>query len=124
MKLKLAALTLLTSALYSGSALSADLACDVYAKGNGQQLGNGGAHCVAFDFSFGNSTSGRYYLKNVTKPIRQVIWNGHASCNGGTSCAVTVRAYARAQSATATILYQDGTYEVTNKASMEYETGH
>ena len=124
MKLKLAAMALLGAALHTGSASATDLACDIYIKGNGNQFGNGTANCIGFDFSFGNSTSGRYYLKNISKPISQVIWNGHASCNGGTSCSVTVRAYTGSQSATATVLYQDGTYEVTNSARMEYETGH
>jgi len=117
------ALALLTTTLFAGSALSTELACHIYPKGNGQGYGNGTKSCNALDFSFGNSTSGKYYLKNISKQINTVIWSGHANCNGGTTCGVTVRAYSSNQ-AGATVLYQDGTYEVLNTARMMYETGH
>lgn len=103
-------------------AFATDLACEIYPKAGGFASGNGTANCDAIDFSFGNSTSGRFYLKNISKPINQVIWQGGASCSGGASCGVTVRAYST-KSATALILYKDGTYETTNSASMYYETG-
>ena len=119
----LKALAIIGTTLFAGSALATELVCDVYPKGNGSSWGNGTSRCDALDFSFGNSTSGKYYLKNISKPINSVIWSGHATCNGGTSCGVTVRAYS-SNSAGATVLYQDGTYEIMNTARMSYETGH
>ena len=124
MKKTLKVIALLGATLFAGSSLAADLVCDVYPKGNGNSFGNGTASCDALDFSFGNSTSGKYYLKNITKPVQRVIWSGHAGCSGGTSCSVTVRAYSWNQKASATVLYKDGTYEITNTARMSYETGH
>jgi hypothetical protein len=119
----LKALALVGTTLFAGSTLATELVCDVYPKGNGNSWGNGTSSCDALDFSFGNSTSGKYYLKNISKPISNVIWSGKASCNGGTSCGVTVRAYS-SNTAGATVLYQDGTYEIMNTARMSYETGH
>jgi hypothetical protein len=119
----LKALAIVSTTLFAGSAFAADLVCDVNPKRGGNSFGNGTQNCNAMDFSFGNSTSGKFYLKNVSKPISKVIWNGKARCSGGTSCGVTVRAYS-VNSASATILYKDGTYEVTNNARMSYETGH
>jgi len=103
-------------------AFATDLACEVYPKAGGVVSGNGTSSCDAIDFSFGNSTSGRFYLSNISKPINQIIWQDDASCSGGTSCGVTVRAYTTT-SASALILYKDGTYETTNAASIYYETG-
>lgn len=124
MKATFKAFALIGATLFTGSTLATELVCDVNPRGNGQTMGNGTSSCEAFDFSFGNSTSGRYYLKNISKPINKVIWHGSAGCSGGTSCGVTVRAYSGSQQAHATVLYKDGTYEVTNTAHMFYETGH
>lgn len=108
--------------LIASSAFSATLVCDVFPKGRFTSGNNGVANCWGFDTSFGNSTTGRFYIKGITKPVSRVIWDGDASCNGGTSCNVTVRAYSFPR-ATATILYADGTHETTNTSTMEYETG-
>ncbi|KZN50903.1 hypothetical protein [Pseudoalteromonas luteoviolacea] len=124
MKTTLKALTLVAGTFFAGSAFSADLVCDVYPKGNGNAWGNGTKSCFGFDFSFGSSTSGRFYLKNVTKPIQEVRWSGAARCGtSSTSCGVTVRAYS-STTASALILYKDGTWEQTNTARASYETGH
>ncbi|MDK1285747.1 hypothetical protein [Pseudoalteromonas umbrosa] len=125
MKTTMKAFTLLAGTFFASSALSAELVCDVYPKGNttNHTWGNGTSHCDGIDMSFGNSTSGRFYLKNVTKPIKEVQWSGSARCSGGTSCNVTIRAYAGA-SASALILYKDGTWERTNTAYATYETGY
>jgi hypothetical protein len=123
MKNILRTLLLTGAALATNSVFATDLVCDVYPKGGAGNGSNGTSHCFAIDFSFGNSTSGKFYLENISKPINQVIWQGDASCSGGTSCSITVRAYSR-ESASALILYKDGTYETTNTAYMEYETGH
>lgn len=123
MKTILRILLLSGAALTTNSVFATDLVCDVYPKGSSGHSSNGTSHCDAFDYSFGNSTTGKFYLKNISKPINQVIWQGDASCSGGTSCNMTVRAY-RQYSATALVLYKDGTYETTNIANMSYETGH
>ncbi|KPH60165.1 hypothetical protein AMS58_18210 [Pseudoalteromonas porphyrae] len=123
MKTILRILLLSGAALTTNSVFATDLVCDVYPKGSNGYSSNGTARCDAFDFSFGNSTTGKFYLQNISKPINQVIWQGDASCSGGTSCTVNVRAY-RSTSASALILYKDGTYETTNIARMSYETGH
>ncbi|MCO7189044.1 hypothetical protein CWB99_13630 [Pseudoalteromonas rubra] len=122
MKTTLKAFALIAGTFFAGSAFSAEMVCDVYPKSNGSSWGNGTANCMGFDFSFGRSTSGRFYLKNVSKPIQEVHWSG-ANCSGGTSCSVTIRAYTT-NSASALILYKDGTWERTNTANAEYETGH
>lgn len=122
MKKTIKALALITGSLFAGSAFSAEVACDVYPKSNGSSWGNGTANCMGFDYSFGSSTSGRYFLKNVTKPIKEVHWSGDARCSGGASCSATIRAYAP-NSASALILYKDGTWESTNTANASYETG-
>jgi len=122
MKRTLKALTLIGATLFAGSTFAAKLVCDVYPKSGGQSFGNGTPHCNAIDFSFGNTTGGKYYLTGVNKPIKQVIWGGSANCSGGTQCSVTVRAYSN-NNATALILYKDFTYESLS-ASMSYETGY
>jgi hypothetical protein len=123
MKNSLKVLALVSTAFFAQSALAADLTCNLNVKQGGHVMGNGTAHCFGMDFSFGNSTSGSYNINNISKPISSVLWNGNANCSGGTSCGVTVRAYSSNQ-ASATILYKDGTWETTNTARMEYETGH
>lgn len=112
--------SLFFSLLLAESAFSADLVCDVYSRGD---TNNGIKNCSAFDFTFGSRTGGKFYLKNISKPILRVIWEGDAKCDGGTECRVTVNAYS-ATSASAIILYKDGTFESTNTSEMSYETGH
>jgi hypothetical protein len=119
----LKALALVSTVFFAQSTLASDLVCNVSVKSGGNVMGNGTDYCVGFDLSFGNSTSGSFTIKNVTKPISSVLWSGDAKCSGGISCGVTVRAY-RLTQASATILYKDGTWEKTNSASIEYETGH
>ncbi|KZN31653.1 hypothetical protein [Pseudoalteromonas luteoviolacea] len=125
MKTTVKALTLIAGTLFVGQAFSAELVCAVYAKSGGNSWGNGTKNCMAFDYSFGNSTNGRFYLKNVTKDIKEVRWNGDARCasSTSTSCNATIRAYS-SNTATATILYKDGTWETTNTARANYETGY
>ncbi|QSX39136.1 hypothetical protein [Shewanella cyperi] len=108
---------------FGQSAFAADMVCNLNVKSGGYVDGNGTAHCIGFDYSFGSSTSGTYSIENVTKPISSVIWSGNAKCSGGVSCGVTVRAYS-INKASATILYKDGTWEQTNTANMSYETGY
>lgn len=117
-------LALVAGTLFTGSAFSAQMVCDIYPKSGGHSWGNGTANCSAIDFSFGNSTSGRFYIKNITKQVEEVRWSGIASCSGGTSCGVTIRAYSPNNTASALILYKDGTWERTNTAQADYETGH
>ncbi|MEJ6476222.1 hypothetical protein [Pseudoalteromonas piscicida] len=108
--------------LGAGSVSATELHCDIQVKRGGNVIGNEQT-CFGMDFSFGNSTSGKFYLANITKPINKVIWNGDANCSGGVECALTVYAY-QTHTATATILYKDGTYEETNVSRISYETGH
>ncbi|TMP39665.1 hypothetical protein [Pseudoalteromonas rubra] len=117
-------LALVAGTLFAGSAFSAQMVCDIYPKSGGHSWGNGTASCSALDFSFGNSTSGRFYIKNITKPVEEVRWSGIANCSGGTSCGATIRAYSPNNTASALILYKDGTWERTNTARADYETGH
>ncbi|WP_028835218.1 MULTISPECIES: hypothetical protein [unclassified Pseudoalteromonas] len=123
MKNVLKALLISGAALTANSVFATDLVCDVYPNGSGGNSMNGRSNCFTIDFSFGNETTGKYYLQNISKPINKVIWQGDASCTGGTSCNMNVRAY-RSYSASALILYKDGTYETTNMSRMSYETGH
>ncbi|MCF6436669.1 MULTISPECIES: hypothetical protein [Pseudoalteromonas] len=123
MKTTLKAFTLVAGSLFAGSALATTLVCDVYPKSGGNSFGNGTKNCGAFDYSFGNSTSGKFYLINISKPIQEVRWEGRATCSGGTSCNATIRAYTQ-NKASALILYKDGTWEQANTASAWYETGH
>lgn len=115
--------SLVASLLLAESAFSTELVCDVSTRGPGGHTNNGIAHCDALDFSFGRQTTGKYYLINVSKPIQRVIWEGNAKCDGGLSCFVSVQAYS-SNSASAVILYKDGTFEKTNTSSMTYEAGH
>lgn len=120
----LKASALLSGLLLSQHAMSANLVCYLNVKAGGNVFGNGTSNCSGLDFSFGNSTSGRFTIQNITKNVDTVIWQGDASCSGGTQCYVTVRAYSGNTTAKATILYDDGTWETTNSASMNYETGY
>lgn len=124
MKNLLKVTALMSAMLLPQSAMSANLTCHLYVKSGGNVFGNGTANCSGLDFSFGNSTSGRFTIENISKDISNVIWQGDANCSGGTQCSVTVRAYSGNTSANATILYDDGTWETTNTASMDYETGY
>ncbi|WP_105169817.1 hypothetical protein [Pseudoalteromonas sp. T1lg23B] len=123
MKTTLKAMTVIAGTLFAGSALATTLVCDVYPKSGGNSFANGTKNCGAFDYSFGNSTSGKFYLSNISKPIQEVRWEGKANCSGGTSCNATIRAYSQ-NSASALILYKDGTWERTNTANAWYETGY
>ncbi|MFC3031714.1 hypothetical protein ACFOEE_04175 [Pseudoalteromonas fenneropenaei] len=117
-----AAAAVMLSAL-SFSSQAAQLKCNLTVKSGGNVWQNGTSYCSGIDFSFSNSTTGKFYIEGASKPISRILWNGDANCTGGTSCNMTIRAY-RDYTATATILYQDGTYETTNSATMNYETGH
>jgi len=108
---------------FGQSAFAANMVCHLNVKSGGNVDGNGTDHCVGLDFSFSSGTSGTYSIENITKPVSSVIWSGNAKCSGGVSCNVAVRAYS-INKASATILYKDGTYEQTNTAYMEYETGY
>lgn len=119
----LKALTLIVGTVFAGSAFSAQLVCEVHPKSNGHSWGDGSTHCGAFDFSYGTSTSGEFSLTGVAKPVKEVFWSGDANCSGGTSCRATIRAYSQ-NSASALILYKDGSWERTNTAHATYETGH
>ncbi|KZN46481.1 hypothetical protein [Pseudoalteromonas luteoviolacea] len=110
----------LTTGFFANSAFSAELVCRVNSL-NGQSHNSGTSNCWAMDFSFRNSSSGVFYLKDVTKPIERVQWNNNRSCSG-TQCAVTVRSF-QYKSMTAHIFYKDGTSELTNRAVMLYENG-
>ncbi|ODB41997.1 hypothetical protein BB427_10815 [Pseudoalteromonas sp. BMB] len=122
MKSTLIASVLVVLGGLSFSSQAADLKCSLNVKSGGNVWGNNTSYCSGIDFSFDNSTSGKFYIANATKAISKVIWNGDASCSGGTTCNMTIRAY-RQYNATATILYTDGTYETTNSAHIDYETG-
>lgn len=115
-------LALVAGTLFAGSAFSTQLVCEVLPNGNGSSYGDGTSYCSAADVSSGFSVSVRFYLINVTKPIQGVRWSGAARCSGGESCTTTIRAYAPL-SASALVLYKDGTWERTNTATAVYETG-
>ena len=117
------ALTLVGATILPHNALAADLACNLNVAWSGTVNGNGTAFCEGLDYTFGNSTTGSFFLKNVTKPIHSVTWNGDANCGStATFCPVTVFAYFPSE-ASATILYTDGTWETTNTATIDYESG-
>lgn len=118
----LKALGVISLLCFTQTAVAANMVCKLNVKSGGHVTGNGTDYCSGIDFSFGSSTSGSYTIANVNKMVKSVIWSGNAKCTSGTSCGVTVRAYSVNQ-ASATILYQDGTWEQTNTATMEYETG-
>lgn len=116
---------LLAASLLIGSsialpAFSANLVCNLYVKSGGQSMGNGTSSCSGIDFSFGNSTSGKWTITNITKSIDRINWI--KGCTGGLSCNVTVRAYSL-NKAQAYIHYVDGSIEYV-EADMWYETGH
>ncbi|WNZ56512.1 hypothetical protein ACJJI5_00970 [Microbulbifer sp. EKSA008] len=118
-KLLLASL-LLVGASISLPALSANLVCQLNVKSGGQVFGNGTSSCTGIDFSFGNSTSGKWTITNITKSIDRINWI--KGCSSGLSCSVTVRAYSTNQGQ-AYIHYVDGSIEYVS-ADMWYETGH
>ncbi|MDP4486416.1 hypothetical protein CWB89_00085 [Pseudoalteromonas piscicida] len=122
MKQKIAKILAAIALVGTCGAGATELNCDLQVKRGGNVIGNGQT-CFGMDFSFGNSTTGKFYLTNISKPINKVIWNGDASCSGGVECGLTVYAY-QTHTATATILYKDGTYEETNVSRISYETGH
>ncbi|WP_299584862.1 hypothetical protein [uncultured Microbulbifer sp.] len=112
--------SLITASSLAVPAFSAGLVCQLNVKPGGQVMGNGTSSCNGIDFSFGNSTSGRWTITNITKSIDRINWV--KGCNSGLSCGVTVRAYALNQGQ-AYIHYVDGSIEYV-QAEMWYETGH
>ncbi|WP_281557384.1 hypothetical protein [Thalassomonas sp. RHCl1] len=71
-----------------------------------------------------NKATAVFRIKDAaSKPISSVIWDGAAkSCGtGGTGCAVSIYAF-RQYTATATVLYQDGTWG-TASATASFEDG-
>jgi hypothetical protein len=117
--------TLLASTLAIGTfmaapAFSANLECHIYVRAGGHAIGNGTSNCFGQDFSFGNSTSGKYTITNISKSIDRVNWI--KGCSSGLECSVTVRAYSTNR-AEAYIHYDDGSIEFVD-AQMQYETGH
>ncbi|QLE84220.1 MULTISPECIES: hypothetical protein [Shewanella] len=64
-----------------------------------------------------------FRITGTNKPINKVIWGDKATgCRqSGTSCSFTIRAFVP-NKASATILYQDGTYD-TASATASFEDG-
>ncbi|KZN50954.1 hypothetical protein [Pseudoalteromonas luteoviolacea] len=122
MKKTIRSLTLIAGAMFASSAFSTELVCAVYSKNGGPMWKTGTPNCEGYDWTHGNTTRGRFYLKNVTKQILSVKWYGVAKCSGGQSCDVTVFAYGPNR-AWARIMYTDGTWQDTNVANAHYETG-
>jgi hypothetical protein len=118
----LKALGVISVLCFAQTAAAANMTCNLNVKSGGNVMGNGTDYCVGMDFSFGSSTSGSFKIEGINKTVNSIIWNTNTSCKSGTTCNFTVRAY-RLNQASATILYQDGTWENTNTATIEYETG-
>ncbi|WP_440056268.1 hypothetical protein ACSLBF_19355 (plasmid) [Pseudoalteromonas sp. T1lg65] len=120
MKNKLIAAAMITLGAFSFSSEAAQMKCDVWTK-NGNTWGT--TNCFGMDFSFGRSTTAKFYITGVTKPVDSIVWTTNSSCSSGTSCTFTASAY-RTYYAEAKILYSDGTWEKTNRSTLSYETGH
>lgn len=68
------------------------------------------------------ATTVTFRIENLAAPIKQVVWSNAPTCMANvTSCAFPLYPYAPYE-LTATILYQNGTYEETSATAM-YETG-
>lgn len=69
------------------------------------------------------STTAVFRVTGTSGQISQVLWGGDASgkCGTGTMCSFSIRAF-RQYTATATILYSDGTWENAS-ATAEFEDG-
>ncbi|TMP30849.1 hypothetical protein CWB99_05825 [Pseudoalteromonas rubra] len=116
---KLKALAIVAGTLFTGSAFAANLTCSVYVANGGFTSGNGTSSCSGVDFTNNNSARALFSIGNVSKSIKEIRWSG-ISCTGGIACNTRVRAFSSA-SASALILYKDGTWEKTNTATASYE---
>jgi hypothetical protein len=119
MKKMLSVAAVIATGLFSTQAAAADMECyvdtqayDQYSKG----------HCFALIYGASSATA-VFRIAGANKPISSVIWGDKASSCGtsGTSCSFTIRPF-RPYKATATILYQDGTWEATS-ATASFEDG-
>ena len=123
MRKLLKTLALAGSFIFSHQVFAATMCCDINTYPGDIEFGSGTSFCMGQANSFDHSTAtGTFYLKDISKPYNNIIWNGQPNCSG-TSCRVSMSFY-MTYSASATILYTDGTWETTNAASMRYEGLH
>lgn len=111
---------LLACALLGGSAMAAQLTCKVTAK---QSFGGYSNNCFGMSMVLNNKpTTVNFRIENLAAPVKQVIWSNAPTCSAtSTTCAFPLYPYSPYE-LTATILYQNGTYEETSATAM-YETG-
>ena len=110
---------LVASSLFANQAMSATMECYVDTQAYDQYTPN---RCDAIVWGARSATAA-FRITGASKPINSVIWGDKASSCGtsGTSCSFTIRPFFP-NKATATILYQDGTWE-TASATASFEDG-
>lgn len=110
---------LVASSLFANQAMSATMECFVDTQAYDQYTPN---NCDAVIFNARSATA-VFRVTGTNKPISSVIWGDKASScgTGGTSCSFSIRPYF-SNKATATILYQDGTWEAAS-ATASFEDG-
>jgi hypothetical protein len=110
---------LLASSLFASQAFSANMECYVDTQAYDQYTPG---HCEALIYGARSATA-VFRIAGANKPISSVIWGDKASSCGtsGTSCSFIIRPF-RVNKATATILYQDGTWEAAS-ATASFEDG-
>ncbi|WP_028772061.1 hypothetical protein [Shewanella waksmanii] len=110
---------LVASSFMAQSASAATMECYVDTQAYDQYTPN---HCFAMVWGARSATA-VFRISGANKPINKVIWGDKASSCGtsGTSCSFSIRPFV-SNKASATILYQDGTYE-TASATASFEDG-
>jgi opacity protein-like surface antigen len=119
MKKMLSAAAIIATGLFASQASAAVMECyidtqayDHYSAGE----------CSAIIYGASQATA-VFRVTGSNKPVNSVIWGGATKSCGtaGTNCSITIRSY-RVNNATATILYQDGTWD-TASAIATFEDG-
>jgi hypothetical protein len=119
MKNLLSVAAVIATGLFTSQASAADMECYVDTQAYDHFTSG---HCFALIYGASSATA-VFRIAGANKPISSVIWGDKASSCGtsGTSCSFTIRPF-RANKASATILYQDGTWE-TASATASFEDG-
>ncbi|QLE84222.1 MULTISPECIES: hypothetical protein [Shewanella] len=119
MKKLITAGLVLVGSMIAAQASAATLECYVDTQGYDRYTKN---HCFAMIPGQRTATA-VFRISGAAKPISSVIWGDKAASCGtrGTSCSFTITGFTT-HKASATILYQDGTYE-SKSGTASFEDG-
>ncbi|KZN44448.1 hypothetical protein [Pseudoalteromonas luteoviolacea] len=114
----LKALFLVTGSLFASSVYSANVTCEIFTEGGGLNLS--GQDCYAINLTNENYARVVFTINDLTNLVNAHVWQGCRASNNAKSCSSYVRA-GSTTSASAIVLYKDGTWDRTNRSTATFE---